>query len=301
MDDVTFAVNRAAAREAFLRYVEPYDMDDPKIALKVAHTLRVAELCERIAREEGFTPAGQDLGWLCGLLHDIGRFEQVRRWGTYRDAASASHPALGVDVLFEGAGRLTDPGFVHVEVTDPAVLACDPTFFEHARTRGSIRNFIADDALDPLIRTAVGEHGAFRLPEGLDVRTRAFCDLVRDADKLDILRLPSRDDPETVLGATRDELLDSRISPAAEEAFYAHRTVRNEERLTPLDGMISRACFAYELVYPASLAIADEEGHLYETLERPFGITEPYRDPATRFEVSRMSGHLRAWVDERLG
>ena len=68
-------LDRQKARAAFAAYVAPYDMENPRIALKVAHTYRVAALCERIARAEGLSSEEADIAWLCGLLHDIGRFE----------------------------------------------------------------------------------------------------------------------------------------------------------------------------------------------------------------------------------
>ena len=74
------AVDRDRARAAFEAYVEPYDIANPRIALKVAHTYRVAAIAERIAAAEGWPAADVDLAWLCGLLHDIGRFEQLRLW-----------------------------------------------------------------------------------------------------------------------------------------------------------------------------------------------------------------------------
>ena len=294
------AINRERARAAFAAYVEPYDATDPRIALKVDHTLRVAELCARIAEASGFAPAGIDLAWLCGLLHDIGRFEQVRRWGTFNDRRSAPHAALGVDVLFEGASHLTDPAFTANPATSECVLAEDDAFRAHARAHGFIRAFCDDPALDDLIRAAVAHHSEHHLPEGLDLRTRALCDLVRDADKIDILHLLAIDTVENVMGISADELLSSIISPSADEAFFSHRTMSWAEQHTPADGLVNRACFAYELVYPASLEIADEAGDLYLAFERPYGITEAFHDPATRFTLNRMDGHLRAWVDARL-
>ena len=278
-------IDRAQALEAFHRYVERYDAANPRIALKVEHTLRVAELCEHIAREQGFTPAGVDLAWLCGLLHDVGRFEQLRRWDTFSDAASTSHAALGACILF---GH---------EAADGCGLAEDGADGGKA---GSIRAFIADRSLDELIRAAVEHHSDFRLPEGLDVRTRAFCDVVRDADKIDILRVTCTDSVETVLGVSEGELLASEVSPATEEAFFSHRTVERTERSTPADYLVGLACFVYELVYPASLDIALDQGYLFQPFEKPFGITRPFDKPATRFLMNRMDGHLRAWIDERL-
>lgn len=285
MADLTHTIDRRRAQEAFNSYMAGYDATNPRIALKVEHTLRVAELCERIARETGFTPAGVDLAWLCGLLHDIGRFEQLRRWDTFSDAASTSHAALGVEVLFDGKG---DAG--GAKGGGSAM-----------NTAGIIHRFIdPNDELEEIIRAAVGFHSAYRLPEDLDVRTRALCDVVRDADKLDILRVACADSVETVLNATEDELLASDVSPAIEDAFFEHRTARYAERVTPVDYLVNLACFAFELVYPASLEIADEQEFIYRALERPFGITRPFKNKATAQLMNRMDGHLRAWVDEQL-
>lgn len=285
MPKTIYNIDRRRAQEAFNSYVAGYDATNPRIALKVEHTLRVAELCERIARETGFTPAGVDLAWLCGLLHDIGRFEQLRRWDTFSDAASTSHAALGVEVLFGGKGDAGD-----AKGGGSAMNAA-----------GIIHRFIdPNDELEEIIRAAVGFHSAYRLPEDLDVRMRALCDVVRDADKLDILRVACADSVETVLNATEDEFLASDVSPAIEDAFFEHRTARYAERVTPVDYLVNLACFAFELVYPASLEIADEQEFIYRALERPFGITRPFKNKATAQLMNRMDGHLRAWVDEQL-
>ena len=48
-------IDRARALRAFADYVRPYNAADPKVRLKIAHTERVAALCERIARSEGWS------------------------------------------------------------------------------------------------------------------------------------------------------------------------------------------------------------------------------------------------------
>lgn len=281
MASVASSIDHLRARAAFDAYVAPYDTANPRIALKVEHTLRVAELSERIAREAGFTPAGIDLAWLCGLLHDIGRFEQLRRWDTFSDAASTSHAALGVEVLFGADGNAC------ADIGDGS-------------SAGVIHRFIdPNDELESIVYAAVAYHSDFHLPDHLDVRTRAICDVVRDADKIDILRVTCSDSVETVLGVSEDELLASTVSPAVEDAFFEHRTVRRDERATPADYLVSLACFSYELAYPASLGIAEEQGFMFLPFERPFGIGNTFTDPATRMLMSRMDGHLRAWVEEQ--
>lgn len=323
MASAASSIDRARARAAFDAYVAPYDTANPRIALKVEHTLRVAELSERIAREAGFTPAGIDLAWLCGLLHDIGRFEQLRRWDTFSDAASASHAALGVEVLFGADGNARADGNAHTgdpgagtgnagagasdgadaDARDDAGTSANDdasTGINDGSSAGIIHRFIdPNDELEAIVYAAVAYHSDFRLPDNLNVRTRAICDVVRDADKIDILRVTCNDSVETVLGVSENELLASTVSPAVENAFFEHRTVRRDERATPADFLVSLACFSYELVYPASLEIAEEQGFMFLPFERPFGIGNTFTDPATRMLMSRMDGHLRAWVEEQ--
>ena len=85
-------IERERVRETFREYTDAYDATDEKIKLKIDHTYRVAELCERIAKAEQ-------------MVHDVGRFEQLRRYGTFSDADSIDHAALGADILFGGVLR----------------------------------------------------------------------------------------------------------------------------------------------------------------------------------------------------
>ena len=86
-------LDRDRARRAFAEYTRAYDPTDPKVRLKIEHTYRVAALCEQIARSLSLSGADTDLAWLAGLLHDVGRFEQLRRYGTFEDAKSIDHAA----------------------------------------------------------------------------------------------------------------------------------------------------------------------------------------------------------------
>lgn len=267
-------IDRAKARAAFDAYVAPYDAANPRIALKVDHTLRVAELCDRIAESLGMDVSDRDLAWLCGLLHDIGRFEQVRRWDTFSDARSCSHAALGIEVLF-GEGEASSG--------EDRAAACDD--------RGRLERFSELNAADRgLLRTAVATHSDFRLPEGLDARTRTFCDLLRDADKIDILKAACTEPVEAIFGVPEEELLASPLTPAVEQTFYEHRTVLRADRRVPADFVLGFACFAFELAYPESRRIAAEQGYLFELFDRPFV------DERTARSMAEAQEHLREWM-----
>ena len=91
-------MNKKAAVEAFREYSALYDTDDIKIKLKVDHTYRVSDIASRIGMSVG---ADGDFSWFLGLLHDIGRFEQLTQYGTFKDADSVDHAELGADILFK--------------------------------------------------------------------------------------------------------------------------------------------------------------------------------------------------------
>ena len=258
LDTTSLLVDRARAVRAFKAYVACYDTSNPRIALKVDHTLRVAELCDRIAGAEGLD---QDLAWLCGLLHDVGRFEQVRRFDTFNDAASVPHASLGADVLWGDA---------------------DP--------RGPQIRAYVDEGEDELLRTVVLSHSDYRLPAKLDERTRAYCDLLRDADKIDIIRVNCTCPIEDIYGVSERDMAQSQISAEVERVFYEQRTLPRGIRKYPADVLVGHVCFAWELVFPTSRSILREQGYLERMLSRCFERTDTQRT----FEA--MARHLRTQV-----
>ena len=70
------------AREAFKEYVEQFDSTNGKIMLKINHIYRVAKISREIAIQNNMSEEEQDLAELIGLLHDIGRFMQVKLYNT---------------------------------------------------------------------------------------------------------------------------------------------------------------------------------------------------------------------------
>ena len=124
----------------------------PMMALKLHHTDMVVANAEAIAAGEGMDAAAADACVLAALLHDTGRYEQLRRYNTFRDSESVDHAVFSHDIVRE-KGWLD--GHPHKE----AVLA------------------------------AVLFHNRRELPDGLDSLAFAASHCVRDADKLDIFRV----------------------------------------------------------------------------------------------------------------
>ena len=254
-------LDRAAARRAFDGYVAAFDMGDPCIAMKYDHTMRVADLCEKIASAKGMSAADVDIAWLCGLLHDIGRFEQLRIWGTFKDSASCSHARLGLAVL-DGVS----------------------TFDGHTLTGadGRMRLFCDDVDVVATVCPAVALHSDLSLPDDLDVRTRCFCEIVRDADKVDILRVFGESDVHDVLGLTPGEFANGEISDAAMAAVRERRCLSHADRKGSLDGLIGVACLPFEIVNDSAKGELARLGYLRELLDRPFGLAPTFSSADTR-------------------
>ena len=252
-------LDRPRAMRAFADFVRPYDAADPKVRLKIIHTYRVAALCERIARSEGWPGGEVDLAWLCGLLHDVGRFEQLRRFGTFDDRRSIDHAQAGAELLF---------------------------------AQGGVRAYLDDGSQDALLRTAVALHSVYRLPGTLDARTRAFCDLLRDADKVDILRANVQTPQEEIYGVSTAELRASPVTPAVEAAFYEHHAVLRSLKQHPADHAVGHASLVFELVYPESRRAVREQGYLFELLDFPTD------NPDTARVFAGLRAHMHTWLED---
>lgn len=291
-------IDRSKAQRAFSDYVAAYDTENQRITLKVEHSQRVADLCERIAKSNGMKQDDLDLAWVIGLLHDIGRFEQLRRWDTFSDARSTNHAKLGAEVLFSqlagappfegasGADSLPAPR------RNPGIAL----FAGLGPNKVRMRDFVEGAKEDDLIHTAIATHGDYRLPDDVPDRTRRFCNIVRDADKLDILHTIRMSDAETILGVSLDSLKKSRLSSSTLDAFAERHCVKRSDRVFPADYVVGFLCFAFELTYAESRKILVEQGDLFAIAERPLGLKEGFSNEKTKVEFERMEKELRVWL-----
>lgn len=139
-------------------YVDGYRGEDGALPemmrLKRVHTAHVVRHARRIAAGERFDARTRDAALMAALLHDTGRYEQLRRYDTFRDSDSVDHAVFSHDIVRE-------KGWLDGE--DPATRAA--------------------------VLAAVLYHNRRELPDGLDALTAAASHTVRDADKLDIFRV----------------------------------------------------------------------------------------------------------------
>lgn len=227
-------IDRQKVLQVFGDYVKNYNSQDEKVRLKIEHTYRVSEMCENIAVSLKLKREEIDLSWLLGILHDIGRFEQLKNYGTFVDASSIDHAKYGAEILFE---------------------------------QGKIRDYIKDRSQDALIKTAVAWHSAYRLPEDLDEKTKMFCRILRDGDKIDILKVNVDFPLEEIYNVTTEELRLSQVSDEVMEAFMEGHAVLRSLKKTPVDNVVGHISLVYELVYPRSLELVREQGYIRKLMD----------------------------------
>ena len=119
---------------------------------------------------------------------------------------------------------------------------------------------------------------------------------MRDGDKIDIMRTIADSTVDTILKVNEDAFLASHFSAPTLAAFDEHRCVTRDERDEPADYLVGLICFMFELVYPASRALAREQGDIYRLLDAPFGIVRPFTDPVTQATWERLKKEMRAWL-----
>nr|WP_318686449.1 HD domain-containing protein [uncultured Acetatifactor sp.] len=254
-------IDKERAQQAFRGYVSHYDLKKDMIRLKAEHTGRVSLLCQEIARSLELPEEDVDLAWLIGLLHDVGRFEQQKRYGTFNDAVSIDHAKYGARLLFgkvyEGQEGGEEEPKECLKMQEPLTLAASEE--EHSV---NIRDFLKDDSQDRLIWTAVFYHSSYRIPVDLDERTAMFCNIIRDADKIDILRVNMEFPLEQIYNVSTKELYNCQVSEEVMECFFEEHAVLRSLRKTVADHIVGHISLVFELVYPLSREIVKKQGYL---------------------------------------
>ena len=218
----------------FNAYTKSFLTGDPQKdsahRLKIDHTARVCKNIRLLAASIDLPEDQVRIAEAVALLHDLGRFEQFKQYGTFNDRKSVNHAALGVEIM-EKTGVL-------------AALSDDE------------RKWIVD---------AVRFHNAPALPSGMPHRELLFLRLIRDADKLDIWRVfadfyrydnqPERaivqhlPDRPSWTGSIIEDILNRRM------ARFSNMKTLNDFKLLQLS-------WVFDLNFPKTFVLARQRGDL---------------------------------------
>lgn len=225
----------------FLGYARSFRTGDPQhdqhLKIKERHTFGVVQYARRIADAEPcFAQATMRRALLlAALYHDIARFPQYAQYQTFSDARSFNHGRFGCrELLRQG------------------ILASE--------TR----------EIQGWIRSAVLLHNRFSLPAHLPEEPLRITQAVRDADKLDILRVMREN---LGAGATPDPVIVLHLpdspdySPAILEAVRQRHLASFVDLRSITDLRLLLCGWFYDLNFPASKTWAVRSGHLFSILD----------------------------------
>ena len=233
--DVNAGVLLAGLRHWFEDYVIQFSSDEPMVQasmdLKVDHTRKVCDAIVDIGKSLNLSRKDLCIAEACALLHDIGRFEQFRRYRTFSDARSEDHAALGVKVLKE------------------------------TRVMDRLAPATADTVL-----WAVGYHNRASLPDGEDGPRLFFLKLLRDADKVDIWRVVTQYYQNA--GNNRNHTIEldlpdrDQVSDPVYKALMNGRLVQMADLKTLNDFKLLQIGWIYDVNFPRTFQIVRQNGYL---------------------------------------
>ena len=257
-------IDREKVRKTFADYTANYNAQDEKIKLKINHTYRVAGLCDRIADSIGLVGEDRDIAWLLGMLHDVGRFEQIRRYHTFNDANSIDHAKLGADLLFnDGLMEEYVPGLLEQPERD-------------------------------LVELAIRQHNTYRLPETLTEREATFCKLIRDADKIDIFKVNIDTPMEEIYDVTTEEIKNGQITDEVLAAFDEEHCILKSIRKSAVDNLVGHISLAYELEFPISLKLAVDQGYIMQMMNFKSD------NEKTNQQMEHIRDHMKKYIERKI-
>lgn len=258
-------INVEKARDAFNDFLEQYtDRSQDGFELKVCHTYHVASNARDIAIRLGLGEEDRNLAEVIGLLHDIGRFEEITFLKRF-DSVKFDHASYGVKLLFD---------------------------------EGLIRKFVDDDSYDEVIKAAIDNHSRLNIVSGdlLDDRVLLHCKIIRDADKLDNFRVKIEENVNKIFsgkGIEDDDFEKSLLSDKVYDAIKKRQCVDIYDRVTVLDYWCCTLAFVFDLNFKESYEIVKDNNYINILIDR-----FDYNDLKTKQRMEDIRRIINNYIDD---
>lgn len=228
-------IDFSEAKLAFKNYIDNFDKNDGGIKLKIAHTYGVVKCSEYISSRLNLNEEDIELSKVIALLHDIGRFEQVKMTHSFLDNNGFDHAEYGVKLLFED---------------------------------GKIRDFLKDNKYDNIIYKAIKNHNKYKIEEGLQDDELLHAKIIRDADKMDNFRVKETEDFENMFDYNSKTINYELITQEVYDDFMNCKTILTTKRKTQIDFWVSYIAFIFDLSFDASLKYIKDKNYIDKLVDR---------------------------------
>lgn len=244
-------MNLQQCRKEFIHYVKKFDLKESMLMDKFHHTFRVMEYSMDIATSLHLNEEEVALAGLIGLLHDIGRFEQWTNYHTYHDKHSVDHADLGVEIL---------------------------------KKDDFISKFTSNPEMQILILKAVQNHNKIEI-EQMENRELLFTEIIRDADKLDIL-IEQNNQIRSERPVLNDQLLQS---------IQKHELCKDTEMNgTDEDFVLRSLAFVFDIHFDYTLQYLKEK----EIIENKIQLLETYFP--NDLNIQKIRSTIINYIEKRL-
>lgn len=247
-------------KESYKEYISNYNTNEPRIALKISHIYRTAEKSKWLAEKLKLNEEDILLAEFIGLLHDIGRFEQVKRYNTFLDKISVNHGEYGVKVLFED---------------------------------NLIRNFIEDKRYDEIIRKAILNHNRDNIQEDCNKRELLHCKIIRDADKLDIFHVILNESFEAAYPI--DRYVKDGISKEIRDEFLINHRINYSNIKSCADLLVGQIAYIFDINYIYSLREIRKEDYIEKLIKR-----FDSKDKETIQDLNELKDIAERYIEEKI-
>lgn len=226
-------------KNIFLNYTKNFYSKNPavhqNIILKEEHTLRVfnnaAIICDSLDCSDNL----KLLAKVSALFHDIGRFEQFTRYNTFDDSISENHAKLSTKILKE-------ENFLSI-------------------LSNSEREIIIDSII---------VHNMFKIPNHYSKDTLLLSKIVRDADKLDILKVVT--DYYAVMDKEKNPAIEHNLPPTNQYSKFIvqdilnNRNSENKYMKTCNDIRLMKLTWLFDINFPITLKLISERKYIEKTM-----------------------------------
>lgn len=214
-------------RQTFDKYTNSFFNADPvhnqHIEIKRFHTLKVCENMLEIARSLEMSAEQQNFAELLAWTHDIGRFEQFRKYGTFSDSDSENHSLLAVKIL----------------------------------KKENILKFLTKEQLYVVLRSILN-HNIRLVPYNEDPVIDFYSRILRDSDKLDIWRITI--EMNIMFKLEEQTIPESYQVPSIFiREFKNRRPLRIEQAVSMHDTTLFRLSWLFDLNFTRSFELMREK------------------------------------------
>lgn len=224
------------AKNIFFNFVNSFDTKNEMIKRKIIHSYGVMDISKKIASSLNLELEDIELAELIGLLHDIGRFRQFDITKSYNDS-NLDHAQAGVDILFK---------------------------------ENMIKDFIPNIRIyDDIIKKAILYHNKFEIPKELNDKEKMFCQIVRDADKLDNFNVLLKNNLTSIC---KDKEYNDNISEDLLNALFNGKQIPSVRHKYFLDWFLNCLTYIYDFNYLVSYKIVEEENFINKLIDKALDL-----------------------------